>query len=160
MLENEVDSLKETLQMKEDLRSKAASIVKQTNEFNSERVKFRVITLQLCDKMMKESFRITDKLREQQNAALTKQLDDLSCNDESSASVSIMSEDVDAEDKLMKVNSLTAERDTSEKMSQNRESDPNVIWQIHPQNIFPKSIQLHVKRNNMQKNFVSTSMIG
>ncbi len=151
-----MNSLRDTLQRKENLKSKVSYVEKMKENCDVECFKIKSLALQLCHKMIHESFKIADKLRDQQNACLAKQLDDLSSQDDTSATAaSIDSMQEGYSDDLLIIN----ENELEVEVAHNPQFDADAIWQIHPKNILPKLRTIQTMDKRLQKEAVSVSMI-
>lgn len=158
MLETEVNSLRDTLQRKETLKSKVAEIEKLRESYELEKFKIKALVLQLCHKMIHETFKIADKLRDQQNASLAKQLDDLSSQDDTSATAaSIDNIQEGYADDLLLSNDISNEMLVE--LGNKQVFNVDDIWQIHPKNILPKLRTPGTLDKRLQKEAVSVSMI-
>lgn len=158
LVEHEVESLRETLRRKDGLRTKAKVVVQRTHQLQSERDKNRHHVLHLCQRMMAETVQMASRLREQQSAALAKQLDDLSSTEGQS-----QDEGSTGGLSLQSTDELNL---SSARLSRSRESttemvDPALYWQLAPKHILPRALQSrYTSAKPLHKTQVSTSMFG
>jgi hypothetical protein len=79
---DELEALKLLLSNKVLLENESNKYRERANNLVIEKEKYRKMSLQLCQKLVKEAFKISGRQRVNQNAELSKQLDDLSSQDE------------------------------------------------------------------------------
>lgn len=178
-LEKNVNKAKDELEALKLLLSNKVLLEKESNKYRErannlviEKEKYRKMSLQLCQKLVKEAFKISGKQRVNQNAELSKQLDDLSSQD-------------DNDDFMVVKDDFALETPTSQRSedrdlftppyisnvsihelpppyqqqqdafpidngSQTDEHDPNLIWKLIPKKKIMKNLKTNTITTDLQ----------
>jgi hypothetical protein len=176
---DEVKALSLLLSNKTMLEKEVLDYETKCQEIQAEVLKFRKLSMELCSKLIRDSFKIQGKQRINQNSELSKQLDELGATQSKAGSPansrrSYRSE-LDAEELLTPLGTGRTGKSIHETIQlqplpkrNSNDIDPALIWQIPKQkrvltNLMKKNPSLshiHLHKNEKEKKLIPSFSMG